>query len=147
IPATRTRTWISALVMIAGALALAVWVFLHAQGVETWEATKTQRWAIAIAIAAMMLLPVTMADTNYDTPRPAGTPGPAIQGLFARAGSSLALTDPGRQPGERCCSTILNRDDWPLSTNRPARRELLLLLPVESTQRVTDLHIEVMGES
>jgi hypothetical protein len=133
--------------MIVGTLVLATWVFLRAQGVETWEASRPQKWIIALAIAVIMLLPVTIADTNYDVPRPAGTAAPAIQGLFARLGSSLALTDPGGQMGERCCSTILNRDDWPLSSDQPQRRDLLLLLPVESTQHVSSLHIQVMGES
>jgi hypothetical protein len=43
IPATTTRTWISLLAVVIGALALAVWAFLRAQGVETWEAS----WANA----------------------------------------------------------------------------------------------------
>ena len=43
---------------------------------------------------------------------------------------------------------ILNRDGWPpLGTDQPSRRDLLLLLPVDTTQRVTDLHIQVTGES
>ena len=147
IPATTTWTWISLLAMIIGAFALAVWAFLRAQGVETWEATRTQRWIIALAIVAIVLLPVMMADTNYDTPAPRGTNAPVIQGLFARAGSSLALTLPGTQPPPRCCNMILNRDEAPLGTDEPARRDLLLLLPVDATQRVTDLHIQIMGES
>jgi hypothetical protein len=58
------------------------------------------------------------------------------------------LTWPGGQPPARCCSTILNRDEWPpLGTDEPARRDLLLLLPVDATQRVTDLRIEVVGEN
>jgi hypothetical protein len=95
IPATRTWTWISLLVMIVGAFALAVWAFLRAQGVETWEATRGQRWTIAFAIGVIVLLPVMIADTNYDAPAPHGTNAPAIQALFARVGSSLAFTLPG----------------------------------------------------
>ena len=148
IPATTTRTWISLLAVVIGSLVLAVWVFLRAQGVETWEANRGQRWSIAIAIALIIVLPVIVADTNYDKPAPHATNAPSIQRLFARAGSSLALTWPGGQPPARCCSTILNRDEWPpFGTDQPTRRDLLVLLPVDSTQRVSDLHIQVAGEN
>jgi hypothetical protein len=148
IPATTTRTWITLLIVVIGALALAVWAFLRAQGVETWEASRAQRWIIAFGIALIILLPVMMADTNYDKPAPHATNAPSIQRLFARAGSSLALPQAGGQPPARCCSTILNRDEWPpFGTDEPTRRDLLVLLPVDSTQRVTDLHIQVAGEN
>lgn len=129
-------------------MALAVWAFLRAQGVETWEATRAQRWIIAVGIVTIIVLPVTVADTNYDKPAPHATNAPSIQRLFARAGSSLALTRPGGQPPARCCSTILNRDEWPpFGTDEATRRDLLLLLPVDSTQRVADLHIQLAGEN
>ena len=148
IPATTARTWISLVVVVLVALALAAWTFLRAQGVETWEATRTQRWIIALVIVPLVVLPVTLADTNYDKPAPHATNAPSIQRLFARAGSSLALTQPGGQSPVPCCSTILNRDEWPpLGTDEAAHRDLLVLLPVDATQRVTDLHIQVMGES
>jgi hypothetical protein len=148
IPATTMRTWVSLMIVVIGALALAVWAFLRAQGVETWEANRGQRWIIALGIAAIIVLPVVIADTNYDKPAPHATNAPAIQRLFSRAGSSLALTWPGGQPPPRCCSTILNRDEWPpLGTDEPARRDLLVLLPVDTTQRVTDVHLEVAGEN
>ncbi len=111
IPATTTLTWISLLVVVTGAFALAGWVFLRAQGVETWETTRSQRWTITLMIVAIILLPVILADTNYDNPAPHANNAPAIRGLFARASSSLALAPPGGQPPARCCSTILNRDD------------------------------------
>ena len=148
IPATTTWTWISLLAIVIGAIALAVWAFLRAQGVETWEATRVQRWTIALGIASLIVLPVIVADTNYDKPAPHATNAPSIQRLFARAGSSLALTQPGGQPPARCCSTILNRDEWPpFGTDEQTRRDLLVLLPVDATQRVTDLHIQVNGEN
>jgi hypothetical protein len=134
------------LVIVIGALALAAWVFLRAQGVETWEATRRQRWTIAIAIAAMIVLPVMFADTNYDNPAPHANNAPAIRGLFSRAGTSMALVPPGGKPPLRCCSTILNRDEWPLGTDERTARDLLLLLPVETTNRVTDLHTKIAGE-
>ena len=40
IPSTTALTWISLLVVIMGAFALAMWIFLCAQGVETWETTQ-----------------------------------------------------------------------------------------------------------
>ena len=148
IPSSTARTWISLSIVVVGAFALALWVFLRVQGVETWEGSGAQRWIIALAIAALFLVPVTFADTDYDSPAPPRTNAPAIQGLFARIGSSLALVAPGGQPSERCCSVILNRDEWPpLGTDQPSRRDLLLLLPVDTTQRITDLHIRVTGES
>jgi hypothetical protein len=148
ITATTARTWISLLVLVIVALGLAAWSFLRAQGVETWEATRTHRWTIALAILLIVLLPVFLADTNYDKPAPHPTNAPSIQRLFARAGSSLALAQPGGQPPTRCCSTILNRDEWPpMGTDESTHRDLLILLPVDSTQRISGLHIEVTGES
>jgi hypothetical protein len=147
IPATTTRTWISLLAVIIGAFALGVWAFLRAQGVETWEATRGQRWIISLGIALVVVLPVAIADTNYDKPAPHATNAPSIQRLFSRVGSSLALAHPGGPPPARCCSTILNRDEWPpLGTDEPTHRDLLVLLPVDATQRVSDLHIQVTGE-
>jgi hypothetical protein len=148
IPAITTRTWISLLAVVIGALVLAVWVFLRAQGVETWETTRSQRWIIGLVVVLIVLLPVMMADTNYDRPAPHATNAPSIQRLFARAGSSLVLTRPGGQPSARCCSTILNRDEWPpFGTDELTRRDLLILLPVDSTGRVTDLRIQIAGEN
>ena len=148
IPATTMRTWISLVTVVVFALALTAWIFLRAQGVETWETTRTQRWIIAFVIVLLVVLPVTLADTNYDKPAPHATNAPSIQRLFARAGSSLGLTQPGGQPPARCCSTILNRDEWPpLGTDEAAHRDLLVLLPVDATQRVTDMHIQLTGES
>ena len=147
IPATTTRTWISVIAIVFIASALAVWAFLHAQGVETWEASRSQRWIIALGIFAVVLLPALVADTNYDASAPHSTNAPSIRRLFARAGSTLALTLPGGEPPERCCSTILNRNEWPpFGTDKPTRRDLLILLPVDTIQRVTDLHIQLVGE-
>ena len=148
IPATATRTWISLIAVVLVALALGAWIFLRAQGVETWETTPSERRIIALVIVLLVVLPMTLADTNYDKPAPHATNAPSIQRLFARAGSSLAMTQPGGQHPVRCCSTILNRDEWPpLGTDEPARRDLLVLLPVDATQRVTGLHIQIQGES
>jgi hypothetical protein len=48
---------------------------------------------------------------------------------------------------ERCCSTILNRDEWPpLGTDERTARDLMILLPVDATQRITDLDIRIAGE-
>ncbi|HYL62401.1 MAG TPA: hypothetical protein VE077_07240 [Candidatus Methylomirabilis sp.] len=148
IPETTKWTWISLAVVLLVALVLAAWAFLQAQGVETWEATRAQRWTIGLGIALIVVAPTIMADTNYDKQAPRRTNAPSIQRLFARAGNSLALTLPGGQPPARCCSTILNRDEWPpFGTDEATQRDLLVLLPVDATQRVTDLHIQVTGES
>ena len=147
IPSTTTRTWISVIVVILVSFMLTAWVFLRAQGVETWEATLSQRWIIGFVILFIVVLPVVLADTNYDKPAPHQTNAPPIQRLFARAGSSLALVRPGDQPSEQCCSTILNRDQWPpFGTDEAATRDLLVLLPVDVTQVITDLHIQITGE-
>jgi ABC-type transport system involved in multi-copper enzyme maturation permease subunit len=148
VPATTVWTWISLVVIVTGALGLAVWVFLRAQGVETWEATRPQRWTIALAMVALGVTPSLLADTNYDKPAPPQNSAPPIRGLFSRAGSSLALVAPGRQSPLHCCSTILNRDDiMAMGTDENTRRDLLVLLPVESSEPVTDLHIQLLGEN
>jgi hypothetical protein len=148
IPTTTARTWASLLVFVAGALAMAVWIFLRAQGVESWEASRAQRVAIAVGIALLIVMPPVLADTNYDSPAPHATNAPSIQRLFARAGSSLALVLPGGQMPRRCCSTILNREEWPpFGTDEATYRDLLVLLPVEAAQAVSDLHFQVTGEN
>jgi hypothetical protein len=148
IPATTARTWISLVAIVIIAFALAVWAFLRTQGVETWEASRSQRLIIALGIVAIIVLPVALADTNYDKPAPHATNAPSIQRLFSRAGSSLALAWPGGQPPARCCSTILNRDEWPpFGTDEATQRDLLVLLPVDTTQRVTNVRLQVVGEN
>jgi ABC-type transport system involved in multi-copper enzyme maturation permease subunit len=147
IPATTTATWISLLAVVIGALGLAVWVFLRAQGVETWEATRGQRWTITCAIALLVLVPVMFADTNYDAAAPRVNNAPAIRGLFSRAGTSMALVSPGGRLPARCCSTILNREAWPFGTDERTRQDLLLLLPVDAAQPITDLRIQIAGEN
>lgn len=42
---------------------------------------------------------------------------------------------------------MLNRDEWPLGTDESSFRDLLVLLPVGTNQRVTDLSIQVMGDA
>ena len=148
VPATTAWTWISVGVLTAGALALAAWVFLRAQGVETWETSRRQRWTIAAALVALALFPSVFADTNYDKPAPRQNNAPAIRALFARAGSSLALVQPGAAAPAHCCSTILNRDDvMAMGTEEETRRDLLIFLPVDTAQPVTMLHVELAGEN
>lgn len=147
VPATTTRTWICLGVIVILALVLSTWVFLKAQGVETWEATRAQRWTIAVAIVALVIVPVTLGDANYDRPAPAANNAPSIRALFARSGSSLALVESDGPLPTRCCSTILNRDEWPaISTDSSTRRDLLVLLPVDSRRSLADLRIDVSGE-
>lgn len=147
IPATTILTWISLAAIVMGAFALAVWIFLRAQGVETWEATGGQRWTIRLGIVALVLLPVMLADTNYDNPAPPANRAPAIRGVFGRAGGNLALVPSGGQLPGRCCSPILNRQTSALGTDELNRRDLLVLLPVDAAQHVDDLSIRIVGEN
>ena len=147
IPSTTTATWISLGVVVIGSLGLATWIFLRAQGVETWEATRPQRWTIGIAIAVIFLLPAFVADRNYDTAAPRQNRAPAIRALFARANSTLAMTAPGGQLPVRCCGTILNRDQWPIGTDERTRKDLFVLLPVDASVPVSDLKIDVAGDA
>jgi ABC-type transport system involved in multi-copper enzyme maturation permease subunit len=148
ITATTAWTWISLSVVVVGAIGLAVWVFLRAQGVETWETTPRQRWTIGWVIVALSVMPSILADTNYDNRAPRQNSAPAIRGLFSRAGSSLALVPPGGQAPVLCCSTILNRDEiMAMGTDENTRRDLLLLLPIAASEHVTDLRIELLGEN
>ena len=146
IPTTTTRTWISLMVVVIGSLGLAAWVFLRAQGVETWETTRRQRWTIALAIVTMFFFPIVFADRNYETPAPPQNNAPAIRGLFSRGLSPLGLTPTGGRLPARCCGTILNRDE-PIGTDEQTQQDLCLLLPVETTQRITDLDIQISGEA
>jgi hypothetical protein len=146
IPATRALTWTSFLVGVVGAFVLAMWVFLRAQGVETWEATRQQRWIIAVIVLIMVLLPIVCADRNYDNAAPRANSAPVIPGLFARGNGSLALTPPGGQLPVRCCGTILNRDA-PIGTDESSLQDLLVLLPVGTDQRITDLSIQINGNA
>ena len=148
VPATTAWTWTSVALVVSGSLVLAVWVFLRAQGVETWEATRGQRWTTTLAILALAGIPSVLADTNYDKAAPPHNSAPAIRALFARSGSPLALVETGREAPARCCSTILNREDlMAMGTDEVTRRDLLLLLPVETSHRVTDVHIQLLGEN
>jgi hypothetical protein len=42
---------------------------------------------------------------------------------------------------------VLNRETWPLGTNQPSQRDLLLLLPLEAGEQVTNLQTKVTGEN
>jgi len=95
LPATTGLTWLSFAVVVIGAFLIAGWVYLHAQGVESWEASTTQRWTIPIAIAAVALFPLFAGDTNYIRDAPPPNNAPAIPGLFLRGGGTLALVGPG----------------------------------------------------
>ena len=98
VPATTTFTWIALLVVVIGAFALAVWVFLRAQGVETWETTSGQRWTITrrhCGDGACSGHPRghRLRQARATREQCAGRP----RALLA-SGSSLALTRPGGQP-------------------------------------------------
>jgi ABC-type transport system involved in multi-copper enzyme maturation permease subunit len=146
IPTTTAHTWISFAVVVAGALILAAWVFLSAQGVETWETNRRQRWTIALALLGMGLLPVTFADTNYDTVAPAANNAPGGRGMFGRGEMLATLVAPGGRLPRRCCSPMMTWESGPLSTDRSNQRDLLLLLPVDSSASIANLHLQVAGD-
>ena len=147
IPGTVVNTWISIVLITVFAGALAIWLFLRAQGVETWEATPPQRWAIGAGLLVILLLPMALADTNYDNPAPPVNNAPAIRGLFGRNGLNLALTRGGADVPSRCCSPLLNRDFDSLPTDRTTTRDLLLLFPVETSDKITGLQMQVTGDN
>jgi hypothetical protein len=148
LPATTGLTWLSFAVVVIGAFLIAGWVYLHAQGVESWEASATQRWTIPIAIAAVALFPLFAGDTNYIRDAPPPNNAPAIPGLFLRGGGTLALVDPGAPAPAHCCDTLLNRDMWPtFPTDTPSTRDLLVFVPVDAKTPLTQLDIRVAGQS
>ena len=147
IPASTAMTWLSLILVVIGAPILAVWIFLRAQGVETWEATRRQRWTIAFTISAIVLLPVMLADTNYDAPAPPPNRAPALRGIFGRGTGTLAMVSPGGRFPVRCCSPLLNRETAALGTDEPNLQDILLLLPVKASQSVTGLRVEIIGEN
>jgi hypothetical protein len=126
---------------------LAAWVFLKTQGVETWETTAAQRWIIGLAIIAIVAAPVLFADANYETPAPRPTNAPTARPIFSRNFPSLALVGRGSAVPFRCCFPILNRDEWQLPTDEATQRDLLFLLPVETTQHIAHLHMQIAGEN
>jgi hypothetical protein len=146
IPSTTALTWTSLLLLVIGAFALATWIFLRTQGVETWEATRGQKWVITLAIFGIVLFPILFADRNYESVAPHPNGAPAVPGLFARGNGSLSLTPPGGQLPMRCCGTILNRDKA-IGTDEATPEDLLVLLPVGSEQTVTDLSLQIAGNA
>ena len=143
--ATR-MTWISLAILVLGSLVLAAWVFLRAQGVETWETTRPKRWAIFLAILTIALFPVLFAETNYDTPAPSLDNGPQFRMNF-QLSSYATLVRPGAPPPRNCCRPILNLDFGRLTTDRTNHADLLLFLPVDPAQAVTDLHLALSGNN
>ena len=93
---------------IFGAFTLAVWIFLCAQGVETWEATRRQRWTISLAIFALILMPILLADTNYEAAAPSPNQAPALHGISPRNSGNLAMVKSGTHIPKRCCNVLSN---------------------------------------
>ena len=147
IPATTTMTWTALLFVVTGAFALAIWVFLRAQGVETWEATPGQRKTITLAIAALVVLPTVLADTNYDAPAPPPNHAPTLRGIFARGSGALAMVAPGGKLPARCCGALLNRETEPLGTEEWTAQDMLLLLPVAASENLRDFQVQIAGEN
>ncbi|MEO8481980.1 MAG: hypothetical protein ABI634_07215 [Acidobacteriota bacterium] len=146
VPANTTSTWVAFFLVAVGALALAAWIFLRAQGVETWETSPRQRGTIAMCLTALALLPIVAADTNYDRPAPAANHAPPLRGVFGRAPGSMALVMPGAPFPQRCCSPVLNRDASALGTDEVTHRDLLLALPVDASIDVSDAAVQIAPE-
>lgn len=146
IPSTAAMTWLSLAIVTAGSMVLAAWVFLKAQGVETWETTRGKRWTIGVSLAGLVLLPILLADTGYDKAAPPANLAPALGGIFGRASGNLAMVPPGGPLPKRCCSPILNRQADPLGTDEGTREDMLLLLPVDAGKSVTDLKVQIAGQ-
>jgi ABC-type transport system involved in multi-copper enzyme maturation permease subunit len=148
LPATTTATWICFAVVLLGALALAAWVFLKLQGVESWEASRGQRWILAGIVVLLILIPIAQSDTDYTLAAPAPNNAPDIPGLFLRGGGNLALVDPGQPAPARCCDTLLNRDQWPtFPTDIATKQDLLIFLPVDARSTVATLQVQLTGQS
>ena len=137
-------TWTSLVVIVAGSLLLAAWAFLRAQGVETWEATRAQRWAIAGAILAFGLFPAIFAETAYDAPAPALNNAPNVR-LGGRQAIGAALVAQGMPFPRRWGGPVLTWDSGPLTVDQNSRRDLLLALPLDASQKVTELHATIEG--
>ena len=146
IPSTTAMTWLSLAVVTAGSIVLAGWVFLKAQGVETWETTRGKRWTIGFSLVGLVLLPILLADTGYDKAAPRANVAPALGGIFGRASGNIAMVAPGGNFPVRCCSPLLNRETDPLGTDESTRQDMLLLLPVDTDKSVTDLRVQIAGQ-
>jgi len=147
-PASALGSWLSFLLVVVGAFALAAWVFLRVQGVDSWEARPSHRVIIATAILGLVLVPIAFGDADYDRPAPPANNAPAIPGLFLRGGGALAMVDPAGKAPDLCCDTLMNRDRWPAyPIGQASRQDLLLLLPVSTEERLTRIGINVVGQS
>jgi hypothetical protein len=146
VPSATTGAWVAIAVVTLGAVLLSLWVFLRAQGVETWEASRLQRWTIGVAILGLFLFPMFVADTNYDATAPHANGAPALRGISGRAPSLVAFVPTGAPAPTRCCSALLNRETSAFGTDEANRGDLLLFLPVETTEPVTALEVHVTGE-
>ncbi|HEY5056631.1 MAG TPA: hypothetical protein VII58_10755, partial [Acidobacteriaceae bacterium] len=146
IPTHTRMTWISLAVLVFGSLLLAAWVFLQAQGVETWEATRSQRWAIILSVLVISLFPPLFAETTYDKPAPPANNAPSLPRLGSRnSSSSAALVPPHGSVPRRCCNPMLNWDRTAFSADQSHAADLLFLLPVDPAKSVTNFHASLEG--
>lgn len=144
VPASTAMTWAVFLFVTVGSIALAAWVFLRAQGVETWETTAGKRAAIALGVLVLMAIPVAFAETNYDAATPAANSAPHVGGL-GRAPGNAVLVSSGSAPPNNCCERLLNRRMNPLPTGTQSQDDLLVLLPADASRPITALRIQVEG--
>ena len=148
IPTLTTGAWVGFAVLTAGAFLLAVWVFLRAQGVETWEASRAQRWTIAVGMLALFLFPMGVADTNYDATAPHNTLAPALRSI---SGRSARAPSPFVSSGAPAPAAVLQRRPQPRDLPRSGRtRPPAAICSCSSPWRrlsgVVDLQVHVTGE-
>ena len=119
IPATTRMTWISLLAIVIGSLTLAAWVFLRAQGVETWESTSPA----TLDDCALNFRDGCVADClcRHELRQP----GAARKHCSCNS-RALPLGNGGgagrtwRPTPQRCCNSVLNREDMSAPGHRPA---------------------------
>ena len=131
-------------------LALAAWIFLRAQGVETWEATPRaavdDRGSPSPRSCSCRSCSRTRTTTSPRRPEQRARDSGA---LFARAGSSLALIDAGRP----AAGPLLQHDSQSRRHGRDqhrrayASRSLRSCCPSTPIETVTDLHVQLAGEN
>ena len=88
IPATTTSTWMVLIAVTVCPLLLALWIFLEAQGVETWELKRGQKGIIIAAMIGLLIVPAIFGDKQITTGvHLARTNAPAIRALYSRSGA------------------------------------------------------------
>lgn len=121
-----------------GLFALAAWVYVREQGVETWESTPARRTLVAVAVALVLLAPAAVAGTTYEPG------GDRISGTTHRSMDNVhaAIVPPGTGPQE----ALMRDAPPPLRVGEPNAQELVVMLPANLSWRVSDLRVRVSAD-